>query len=82
MLAGALRVTELATGAEVTPANARFFATPAPVVVHIVGATVYCLLGAFQFVPGIRGVGIRAGTATPDGCWCRAASPPRCPGSG
>lgn len=54
VLAGVLRLTELTTGAEVTPANARFFATPAPVVVHIVGASVYCLLGAFQFVPGIR----------------------------
>jgi uncharacterized membrane protein len=54
VLAGVLRLTELGSGAEVTPANARFFATPAPVVVHIVGATVYCLLGAFQFVPGIR----------------------------
>ena len=54
VLAGVLRLTELSTGAEVTPANARFFATPAPVVVHIIGASVYCVLGAFQFVPGIR----------------------------
>jgi uncharacterized membrane protein len=54
VIAGVLRLTELSTGGEVTPANARFFATPAPVVVHIVGASVYCMLGAFQFVPGIR----------------------------
>lgn len=53
-IAGALRLTELARGAEVTEANARFFAAPGPVVVHIVAATVFCVLGAFQFVPGLR----------------------------
>jgi uncharacterized membrane protein len=52
--AGASRIAQLAAGAAITPANARFFASPAPVVVHIVGASAYCLLGAFQFVPGIR----------------------------
>jgi uncharacterized membrane protein len=52
--AGAARVTELSSGAQVTPDNARFLAAPVPVVVHIVGASLYCLLGAFQFVPVIR----------------------------
>ena len=27
---------------------------PIPVVIHIISATTYCLLGAFQFHPGIR----------------------------
>ncbi|MFC0527516.1 DUF2306 domain-containing protein [Phytohabitans kaempferiae] len=54
VVAGASRVTELSTGPEMTPGNARFVADPLPVVVHIVGATVYCLLGAFQFVPSLR----------------------------
>lgn len=54
VLAGALRLTSLAGGAEITPENARFFALPLPVVLHIVGATVYCVLGAFQFVPSVR----------------------------
>ncbi|MGY1839254.1 MULTISPECIES: DUF2306 domain-containing protein [unclassified Modestobacter] len=54
VLAGAVRVTELAGDPAVTAANARFIASPAPVVVHIVSATVYSLLGAFQFVPHIR----------------------------
>ncbi len=54
VLAGALRLGSLATGAEVTPENARFFALPLPVVLHIVGATAYCVLGAFQFVPSLR----------------------------
>ena len=54
VLAGAARVGQLAVGAEVTAENARFLASPVPVVVHIVGATLYCLLGAFQFVPALR----------------------------
>src|SRR4051812_76991 len=54
VLAGAARVTELTGGAQVTPDNARFFASPAPVLVHIVAASLYCLLGAFQFAPGFR----------------------------
>lgn len=56
---GAFRLNQLASGAEITPANARFFASPLPVVLHIVGAIVYALLGAFQFVSRLwqRGVG-------------------------
>src|SRR5690349_6626897 len=52
--AGAVRLTQLAGGAEITPANARFFALPLPVVLHIVGAGVYIILGAFQFEPAFR----------------------------
>ena len=51
---GAFRLMQLAGGAEITPANARFFASPLPVVVHIVSASVYALLGAFQFAHGFR----------------------------
>ncbi len=52
--AGTVRVVELASGAEITPANERFFAMPLPVLLHIVCATAFCLLGAFQFAPGFR----------------------------
>jgi uncharacterized membrane protein len=52
--AGAFRLTELAGGAAITPANARFFAAPLPVVLHIVSVTIYSLLGAFQFAPAFR----------------------------
>ncbi|MFC6018579.1 DUF2306 domain-containing protein [Plantactinospora solaniradicis] len=54
VLAGAVRVAELTGGPEVTPENARFVADPVPVLLHIVAATVFCVLGAFQFVPGLR----------------------------
>jgi hypothetical protein len=55
VLQGSLRLTELAGSAAVTPQNERFFTSPVPVVTHIVSVTVYCLLGAFQFVPALRG---------------------------
>jgi uncharacterized membrane protein len=54
LAAGVFRLHELAIGAAITPANARFFASPLPVVLHIVGAAVYALLGAFQFASGFR----------------------------
>jgi uncharacterized membrane protein len=55
LLAGGIRLVTLAIGADdVTPENVRFFASPVPVVLHIVGAAVYIVLGAFQFVPSIR----------------------------
>ena len=52
--AGSSRLIWLATGAEITPANAHFAAQPLPVVAHIIGAVVFCLLGALQFSPGLR----------------------------
>ena len=52
--AGAFRLVQLAGGAEITPDNARFFAAPLPVVLHIISVSFYCVLGAFQFAPGFR----------------------------
>lgn len=54
VVAGAVRLTVVAGGGPPTADNARFFAAPIPVVLHIVSATVYSLLGAFQFAPGFR----------------------------
>jgi len=54
VIAGAVRLTELAGGPEITANNARFVASPTPVMVHIVSVTVYSLLGALQFVPSLR----------------------------
>ena len=51
---GAFRLTQLAGGAEITPANARFFTSPLPVTVHIVSASLFAILGAFQFATGLR----------------------------
>ncbi|CAA9286270.1 MAG: hypothetical protein AVDCRST_MAG77-4776 [uncultured Chloroflexi bacterium] len=52
--AGAFRLYQLALGAAITPETARFFGAPLPVVLHIVAAAAFIVLGAFQFVPGFR----------------------------
>jgi uncharacterized membrane protein len=54
LTAGAFRLSELAGGAAITPANARFFAMPLPVVLHILSAGVFGILGPFQFATGFR----------------------------
>jgi len=54
LISGAFRLTQLAGGAAITPENARFFASPLPVVLHIVSVSFYAVLGAFQFVPSLR----------------------------
>ncbi len=52
--AGTFRLLQLAGGAQMTPDNARFFAAPLPVVLHIVSSVIFCILGAIQFSPGLR----------------------------
>lgn len=54
LAAGAFRLISLIGGAEMTPDNARFFDTPLPVVLHILSASMYAILGPFQFAPGFR----------------------------
>jgi len=54
VLAGLSRLAELVRGATITPANARFFAVPLPVVLHILAVCPYGILGAFQFSPAFR----------------------------
>lgn len=54
VIAGMVRLEGLASGAPMTAANARFVSAPVPVVLHIIGATIFCVLGAFQFAPGLR----------------------------
>ncbi len=51
IIAGVARLVMLGTGA---PVPDRFVSAPIPVVLHILSATTYCLLGAFQFSPGFR----------------------------
>jgi len=54
VLAGTARVAELSAGPQLTPENARFVTSPFPVIAHVVGATLFTMLGAFQFVPALR----------------------------
>jgi uncharacterized membrane protein len=52
--AGYFRLVELAGGPHVLPANPRMTASPLPVVIHIVCAVLYAVLGAFQFSSRFR----------------------------
>ena len=53
-LAGTFRVVQLMGGPELIPADVRFAAFPLPLIVHIVAAIVFAVVGAFQFVPRFR----------------------------
>ena len=55
LTAGTLRLIQLAGGPAVIPADHRFASFPLPLVVHILGATTYALVGILQFVPRFRG---------------------------
>ena len=54
VIAGSLRVLEIAGGPHLLPANPRIDAVPAPVVVHIIAAAFYALLGSLQFSRRLR----------------------------
>jgi uncharacterized membrane protein len=51
--AGVVRLGQLSAGAA-TAENARYFASPVPIVLHIVSVTLFSLLGAAQFAPSLR----------------------------
>jgi uncharacterized membrane protein len=54
VLAGTARLIELAGGPAIIPADPRFTTSPLPVVVHIVSAAAYAVLGALQFSAALR----------------------------
>jgi hypothetical protein len=54
VIAGGLRLNELAGGAAVIPDGDRVSTALVPLVPHIVSVTVFSMLGAFQFAPGSR----------------------------
>ncbi|WP_020145412.1 DUF2306 domain-containing protein [Terracoccus sp. 273MFTsu3.1] len=54
LAAGALRLAQIGGVAQVVPADRRFADAPAPLVLHIVGAAVYAVIGALQLVPALR----------------------------
>ena len=54
VVAGTLRLIEIAGGPRVLPTNSRIDASPAPLVVHVVAAAAYAVVGAFQFSARLR----------------------------
>jgi hypothetical protein len=53
-LGAVTRFMSVSGDAAVTPDNARFLAAPVPILIHVISATLYSLLGAFQFSRGFR----------------------------
>src|SRR5579859_651091 len=53
-LGGVLGLVGFATGTALTPDDTQFRSLPLPIVLHIVSALPFCLLGTFQFAPGVR----------------------------
>ena len=53
ILAGTVRLSQIASGV-VTAENARFLGAPVPGTLHIIAVTLFSLLGALQFAPGLR----------------------------
>lgn len=51
---GLFRILELAGGPVVAPENLRALTAPLPIVLHILGSSLFCFLGAVQFLPSIR----------------------------
>lgn len=87
VLGGVVRLSSLSRGAAAAAEDARFLAAPGPVLIHVIAATIYALLGAFQFSTGLRqryprwhrragvlllGCGFMASTT---GLWMTAAYP-------
>lgn len=54
VLGGVARLKSLSAGVPVGADDARFFAAPVLVLIHVIAATSYATLGAFQFSNGIR----------------------------
>jgi hypothetical protein len=81
VVAGSLRLLEVAAGPQLLSTNPRIDASPAPVVVHVLAAALYAFLGAFQF-PARLCRRIRTGTADPAGFWSELVWPSPAPGSG
>ena len=52
--AGLARLHELAAPGPITPANARFFAAPVPILLHLTASLTFAVGGAFQVSAGIR----------------------------
>lgn len=54
LAAGIARLAGLAGNLERSAENARFVAAPFPVILHILGASLFSILGALQFSSGLR----------------------------
>ncbi len=54
LAAGVVRMADMMLAPQVTADNARFFAAPMPIILHVTAMMIYTAIGAFQFSPGLR----------------------------
>ena len=54
VVGGLIRVLELAGGPQIAPENPRALLNPTPITLHILSSSLFCVLGAFQFLPSLR----------------------------
>ncbi|WP_088242558.1 DUF2306 domain-containing protein [Calothrix rhizosoleniae] len=50
---GIFRLVDLVSDSGLVPENPRIQSAPIPVILHILSAVPYCILGAFQFLPSV-----------------------------
>lgn len=51
---GLIRVLELAGRPQIAPVNPRALLAPIPIILHILSSSLFCIVGAVQFLPSIR----------------------------
>lgn len=51
---GLFRIPELLGGPAIVPVNPRAVSDPVPIILHILGSFLFCLVGALQFLPSLR----------------------------
>lgn len=54
VVGGLIRVLELAGGPQIAPQNPRASFDPTPIILHILSSSLFCVVGAFQFLPNLR----------------------------
>jgi hypothetical protein len=64
---GLIRVFELAGGPQIAPQNSRALLAPLPIALHILSSILFCVLGAFQFLPSLCDACVRRRIASSAG---------------
>jgi uncharacterized membrane protein len=54
IIGGVLRLSQLSGPPIATDANARFLASPAPIIIHVISSLFFSVIGAFQFNGAVR----------------------------
>ena len=81
LIAGSLRLLEVAGGPQLLPTNPRIDASPAPLVLHVVAAAVFASSGRSSSPPACDAA-TAPGIAEPAACSSQPVWPSPAPGSG